>query len=94
MALPRGRPHGRPLAFEGAVHRRQAGVDIGPGSERWLMTIEETNKVDIISAYPGGGVVYLSLVGHLPWSDAQGGAISVEEHLYLLQEKLNAYLER
>lgn len=57
------------------------------------MTIDETNKVDIISAYPRGSVVYLSVVDHLPWSDPQGGAISVEEHLYLLQEKLNAYLE-
>ena len=68
-------------------------VGVGPGPERWRMTIEETNKIDIISAFPGGGVVYLSVVDHLPWSDPQGGAISVEEHLYLLQEKLNAYLE-
>lgn len=47
------------------------------------MTVDEMDKVDIISIDPKGRVV-LSVADHLPWDDP--------EHILILQEKLNKYL--
>lgn len=48
------------------------------------MTVEQHNVVDFISINADGEVV-LTVSDHLPWDQ-------VNEHLFCLQEKLNAYL--
>ena len=48
------------------------------------MTVEDTKKVDFIGI--GEEKVSLLISDHLEWQEED------EEHLYLLQEKLNAYL--
>jgi hypothetical protein len=48
------------------------------------MTVEQHNVIDTIHVEPSGNAV-LTIADHLPWDE-------VNEHLYCLQEKLNAYL--
>lgn len=47
------------------------------------MTVEESDTIDIY-AFGEDGVLRLYISDHLPWGD--------DEHLFLLQEKLNAYM--
>jgi hypothetical protein len=49
------------------------------------MTIEQTHIVDFISIDPSSKEVVLSISDHLAWNGE-------DEHLLLLQEKLNHYL--
>ena len=49
------------------------------------MSIDQTDTVDFISI-ENAGEVLLSISDHLPWE------LDEEEHLFLLQEKLNTYL--
>lgn len=49
------------------------------------MTIEQTNKVDVISINPDTEAVVMTISDHLDWSDKAS-------HLLLLQEKINSYL--
>ncbi|MCF6345558.1 MAG: hypothetical protein L3J00_03710 [Thiomicrorhabdus sp.] len=50
-----------------------------------MSTIEDTNKIDAIGIDKNSGIVILKIFDHLDWSDEQN-------HLYLLQEKINSYL--
>ncbi len=50
------------------------------------MTIAETEKVDALGEEISTGDVVLSIFDHLDWTDEQ-------EHLLLLQEKINSYLD-
>jgi Family of unknown function (DUF6572) len=49
------------------------------------MSIEETNKIDIVATSPDGDVVKLVIADHLDWEDPK-------RHLLLLQAKINAYV--
>src|SRR5512142_1229211 len=49
------------------------------------MSIEQTNIVDFVSTSSDDAEVHLTISDHLPWDDKN-------EHLLLLQSKLNAYL--
>lgn len=49
------------------------------------MTIEQPKTIDFISVEPATNEVILSISDHLEWDD-------LNEHLFLLQEKLNIYL--
>jgi hypothetical protein len=49
------------------------------------VSIEQTEVVDAISVDPETGEVVLTIADHLDWQDVAG-------HVYLLQEKVNAYL--
>jgi hypothetical protein len=51
------------------------------------MTIEQTNVVDFVAFSDSSKEVLLVIVDHLPWDENEG------EHLLLLQNKLNTYLE-
>ena len=51
------------------------------------MTILDTNTVDIIGTLPERNLAVLSISDHLEWDGAQAN-----EHLVLLQEKINTYL--
>ncbi|MBU6951605.1 DUF6572 domain-containing protein [Hahella sp. HN01] len=48
------------------------------------MTISQTIVVDAVSVDKDAGKVVLTISDHLEWED--------DEHLYLLQEKINSYL--
>lgn len=50
------------------------------------MTILDANVVDIVGIDQSKKVAHLAISDHLQWSD------SLDEHLLLLQEKINAYL--
>ncbi len=50
------------------------------------MTIDQTNVVDFVSIEPQTGNVELTICDHLDWSENE------EDHLMLLQDKLNSYL--
>lgn len=50
------------------------------------MSVDQTNVVDFVTVDHQSGDVLLTISDHLPWEDKPG------EHLFLLQEKLNAYL--
>ncbi len=50
------------------------------------MSISETEKIDFIGLDPQSSDVILAISDHLDWREAP------DEHLLLLQEKLNAYL--
>ncbi|MGD7247918.1 DUF6572 domain-containing protein [Ralstonia pseudosolanacearum] len=50
------------------------------------MTILDSNVVDVVGVDPTRKVAYLAISDHLQWSDP------LDEHLWLLQEKINAYL--
>lgn len=49
------------------------------------MTVEDPQKIDIISIDPMSDEVVLTIADHLDWSDDY-------EHLITLQKKLNTYL--
>jgi hypothetical protein len=49
------------------------------------MTVEDIDKVDFVSI--GAGDVLLTVSDHLDWDENEG------EHLSVLQDKLNTYLE-
>ena len=53
-------------------------------SESERMTVEHHDVVDFVHVEPSGNAV-LTISDHLPWD-------KINEHLYCLQEKLNAYL--
>lgn len=48
------------------------------------MSIDQLDVIDVVSTGPDGNV-YLTISDHLPWDDEN-------QHLLLLQEKINAYL--
>ena len=50
------------------------------------MTIEDTDKVDMIGSDPAKGIVVLGISDHLDWTDASF-------HVELLRKKIEAYLE-
>ena len=50
------------------------------------MSIDQTGVVDLIGVDNKTGDVVLTITDHLPWES------DVNEHLLLLQEKINAYL--
>ena len=50
------------------------------------MTIDQTNVVDFIGIERDTGRVSLTISDHLDWEEDEG------EHLLMLQEKLNSYL--
>lgn len=52
------------------------------------MSISETNVVDFIGVDPEKKVARLAISDHLGWDTPE----DEKEHLWLLQEKLNAYL--
>ncbi|WP_342315746.1 DUF6572 domain-containing protein [Lysobacter sp. FW306-1B-D06B] len=52
------------------------------------MSILESDKVDMIgSPLTDAGIVVLGIADHLPWESGED-----EQHLLLLQEKINRYL--
>ncbi len=51
------------------------------------MSVLETELIDFIHEDPGANVVSLTVADHMEWKDQ-----NEEEHLWLLQEKLNTYL--
>ena len=50
------------------------------------LSIEQTDVVDFMGIDKLTGEIVLTISDHLEWNDAD------EEHLWLLQEKINAYL--
>ncbi|MEM5434491.1 DUF6572 domain-containing protein [Paraburkholderia diazotrophica] len=50
------------------------------------MSIVDTNVVDIVGVDPSKGIARLIITDHLEWTQP------VDEHLLLLQEKINSYL--
>ncbi|MEZ6096273.1 MAG: DUF6572 domain-containing protein [Pirellulaceae bacterium] len=50
------------------------------------MSIEQANVIDLIGTDRADGHVTLTIIDHLPW-------LSDNEHLLLLQTKLNGYLD-
>lgn len=50
------------------------------------MSIDQTDRVDIIGVERDSGDVVLTITDHLDWIEQPG------EHLLLLQEKINTYL--
>ncbi|HLH49018.1 MAG TPA: DUF6572 domain-containing protein [Roseiarcus sp.] len=50
------------------------------------MTIEQTDVIDIVSTADGNPEARLIIADHLPWDDDE------EQHLWLLQAKINKYL--
>jgi hypothetical protein len=50
------------------------------------MSVDETKKIDFTALDRGANEMQLVIADHLPWGGDE------REHLYLLQEKLNAYL--
>jgi hypothetical protein len=51
-----------------------------------VMTIEQTNKIDFVTIKSESNEIFLSITDHLDWAGEQ------KEHLWMLQEKINAYL--
>ncbi|MGE5417729.1 MAG: DUF6572 domain-containing protein [Acidobacteriota bacterium] len=49
------------------------------------MTIEDTNKIDVVGINESSEAICLTITDHLGWENEQ-------EHIQLLQDKLNAYL--
>jgi hypothetical protein len=63
---------------------RDAGkVDFEPAQDS-LMTVDQIQVVDFVEINPSGRAV-LTISDHLSWDD-------VKSHLFILQEKVNAYL--
>lgn len=50
------------------------------------MSILDANVVDIVGVDPAKGIARLIITDHLEWTSP------VQEHLFLLQEKINSYL--
>ncbi len=48
------------------------------------MSVTDTHSIDAISVEKNSGACVLTITDHLEWGD--------DEHLFLLQEKLNGYL--
>lgn len=53
------------------------------------MSIEQTDVVDLIGTDSKTGEVWLALMDHLEWGEDDQFD---KEHMFLLQEKINAYL--
>jgi hypothetical protein len=51
------------------------------------MTVEDTDKIDFVTGEPKTGDMVLTISDHLDWGENEG------EHLLVLQNKLNTYLE-
>jgi hypothetical protein len=51
------------------------------------MTVEDVDKIDFVTGEPKSGDVFLTISDHLDWDENEG------EHLFVLQKKLNTYLE-
>ena len=51
------------------------------------MTIEQSNTIDFVSFGDDTNEVILTIVDHLAWDENE------KEHLLLLQDKLNSYLQ-
>jgi hypothetical protein len=51
------------------------------------MTVEHSDIIYFVSFEPGAGVVIVTISDHLVWDENE------REHLLLLQQKLNTYLE-
>jgi len=51
------------------------------------MTIEQTGVIDIVSISEDDTIANLTISDHLPWDE------KVRDHLLLVQEKINEYLE-
>jgi hypothetical protein len=49
------------------------------------MGVQDTNEVDIIAINKDTGICTLTIIDSLEWGDE-------EEHLFILQEKINIYL--
>lgn len=49
------------------------------------MSVEQPGVIDAIGIEDETGIVVLTITDHLNWKDA-------EEHLFILQDKINAYL--
>lgn len=50
------------------------------------MSIEQLDKIDFLHIDQDSGELLLTVTDHLPWECDEG------QHLFLLQEKLNAYI--
>jgi hypothetical protein len=50
------------------------------------MSIEQTDTVDFLSIKKDSGEAWLTISDHLDWDQEE------DRHLFLLQDKLNAYL--
>ena len=51
------------------------------------MSVEQSGTIDLIGDEGKDGIVYLGVTDHLDWAHHQ------REHLLLLQEKLNTYIQ-
>jgi hypothetical protein len=51
-----------------------------------IISIEQTDVIDIATIHRASGELWLTISDHLPWEENEGA------HLVLLQNKLNAYL--
>jgi hypothetical protein len=51
------------------------------------MSIDQEKVIDFLGSRPGSNVLDLFITDHLPWNEA-----SDYEHVFKLQEKINAYL--
>lgn len=51
------------------------------------MSIDQTDTIDFVHLDPASDTVFLSIADPLSWSEREA------EHLLMLQEKLNTYLE-
>jgi len=49
------------------------------------MSVENKEKIDFVSLEKGSGDIILTISDHLSWDD--------EEHIILLQDKINSYIE-
>ena len=49
------------------------------------MTVDQTNKIDFVHIDPDSDDAYLTISDHLDWKEE-------DEHIWVLQEKINAYL--
>jgi hypothetical protein len=54
------------------------------------MTIDQSNVVDFIATHPTKRQVVLVITDHLEWT---GDDQTDKYHMYLLQQKMNSYLE-
>jgi Family of unknown function (DUF6572) len=54
------------------------------------MSIDQTNVIDLIGTNPTTNEVLLGISDHLEWANDEE---SDNEHMYLLQQKINSYLE-
>ena len=50
------------------------------------MLFDSTNEIDFVSVKEGSDIVWLTIADELDWQDEK-------RHMFLLQEKINTYLE-